>query len=58
MFDAEVLPRLDPTARALFGRVAQACRVRPCGHRSPRHRLLPFTHETKAQTSSKVRLMT
>ena len=27
VFDAEVLPRLDPTARALFGRAGRACWV-------------------------------
>jgi hypothetical protein len=39
VFDAEVLPLLDPTTRALLARVGQACRVRSGGHRSQRHRV-------------------
>ena len=38
VFDAEVLPLLDPTARALLARCGQACRVGPAGHRSSRQK--------------------
>jgi hypothetical protein len=40
VFDAEVLPLLDPTARALLARCGQACRAWPSGCRSPSHRLV------------------
>ena len=57
VFDAEVLPLLHPTARALLARCGRACRVAPDGYRSPRHVVMAVCHDLKRRgfTGLKVR---